>query len=246
MVPFLQRQSRAALDPAAVSSLLTGIVAYWKCDEASGNLLDSVGSNHLTTSNVGSTTGKIGNCRDWDLSTSSNALINDNADLSMGDIDFSICAWVNLKSKPASVMNIVCKRQNENNPHGLEYWIRWINTSDRFEFLVSNNGEVGGMTTLTATNFGAPSLATWYFIAARHDAAANVISISVNDGTPNTASHSGGAYDGTEKFGIGNTAFPNGYFDGQIDEVGLWKRYLTDAEITTLYNGGTGKTHPFS
>lgn len=176
MVPFLQRQSRAALDPAAVSSLLTGIVAYWKCDEASGNLLDSVGSNHLTTSNVGSTTGKIGNCR----------------------------------------------------------------------FLVSNNGVVGGLTAVMATNFGAPSLATWYFIAARHDAAANVISISVNDGTPNTAPHSGGAYDGTEKFGIGNTALPNGYFDGQIDEVGLWKRYLTDAEITTLYNGGTGKTHPFS
>ena len=30
------------------------------------------------------------------------------------------------------------------------------------------------------------------------------------------------------------------YLDGTMDEVGIWERALTSAEITQLYNGGTG------
>jgi len=35
------------------------------------------------------------------------------------------------------------------------------------------------------------------------------------------------------------------YFDGILDEVGLWSRAITGAEVTTLYNGGAGLTYPF-
>jgi hypothetical protein len=31
----------------------------------------------------------------------------------------------------------------------------------------------------------------------------------------------------------------------QIDEVGVWNRALSQAEITSLYNAGAGKTYPF-
>jgi hypothetical protein len=34
-------------------------------------------------------------------------------------------------------------------------------------------------------------------------------------------------------------------FDGLIDEVGIWSRVLTAAEIAILYNGGSGITFPF-
>ena len=34
--------------------------------------------------------------------------------------------------------------------------------------------------------------------------------------------------------------------DGLIDEVGLWRRVLTPAERTTLYNCGAGLTYPFA
>jgi hypothetical protein len=30
------------------------------------------------------------------------------------------------------------------------------------------------------------------------------------------------------------------YLLGRIDEVGIWSRALTQAEVTTLYNGGAG------
>lgn len=32
---------------------------------------------------------------------------------------------------------------------------------------------------------------------------------------------------------------------GAIDEIGMWKRALTTAEITQLYNGGAGLQYPF-
>lgn len=34
--------------------------------------------------------------------------------------------------------------------------------------------------------------------------------------------------------------------DGKIDEIGIWNRALTGAEITSLYNAGAGKTYPFN
>ena len=41
------------------------------------------------------------------------------------------------------------------------------------------------------------------------------------------------------KFGGGNTVYPS---DGLLDEFGLWTRAISDAEIATLYNSGTGVT----
>jgi hypothetical protein len=38
-------------------------------------------------------------------------------------------------------------------------------------------------------------------------------------------------------FGIGNVSWANVPFQGQIDDVGLWDRVLTQQEITNLYNG---------
>ena len=34
-------------------------------------------------------------------------------------------------------------------------------------------------------------------------------------------------------------------FVGSIDEVGVWNRALTSAEVIELYNSGAGITHPF-
>ena len=42
-------------------------------------------------------------------------------------------------------------------------------------------------------------------------------------------------------------AFTGGfYFDGSVDELGVWSRAITSTEVTTLYNGGTGLQYPFT
>jgi hypothetical protein len=39
--------------------------------------------------------------------------------------------------------------------------------------------------------------------------------------------------------------FKDGYFDGAIDEFGIWARCLTEQECDSLYNGGKGRIYPF-
>ena len=59
----------------------------------------SVGANTLTDTNtVGATTGKVSGARDFELSNSEYFTIADNAALSVGDVAFTVAAWVNLES----------------------------------------------------------------------------------------------------------------------------------------------------
>ncbi|MEP7356896.1 MAG: RHS repeat-associated core domain-containing protein, partial [Anaerolineales bacterium] len=94
---------------------------------------------------------------------------------------------------------------------------------------------------------GSPSTGAWYFVVGWHDAVNNVINIQVNNGTANSLSWSGGVFDGNAGFEIGgrNDTQP-GYFDGRIDEVGLWKRVLGGDERTLLYRNGAGCQYAFN
>ncbi len=37
-----------------------------------------------------------------------------------------------------------------------------------------------------------------------------------------------------------------GFYDGRIDEIGIWNRSVTPAEVLELYNSGNGLTYPFT
>ena len=55
-----------------------------------------------------------------------------------------------------------------------------------------------------------------------------------------------GVKDGADGFASGaRTDTVPSYFDGRIDEVGLWKRVLSASECTCLVNSGTGCLYPF-
>jgi hypothetical protein len=87
----------------------------------------------------------------------------------------------------------------------------------------------------------------WYHIICWHDSVNNVIGISINDGTPDTAAHSTGSFDSTTDFVLGCAADLVGFLNGSIDEVGFWKgRVLGSAERSELYNGGLGLAYPFA
>lgn len=217
----------------AAEGLNASLISYWKLDEASGTRVDSepTGTAQNLTDNgtVTSNPGKIGDAGQFTAANNEYLSRADSADLSTGNIDFTIAAWVYMDSKPAE-----CYVMGK---YSSEYYLRY-NTSadDRFRFVI------GGCVAV-ANNFGSPSTATWYLIIAWHDSVNDLCGISVNDGTANTTSDAGGTTDGTAAFNIG-TILNNGSIDwnGRIDEVGFWKKVLTAGERTELYNAGAGKT----
>jgi hypothetical protein len=123
-----------------------------------------------------------------------------------------------------------------------EYLLEYFNSSDRFRFVVSNDGSAS--VALVANTAGSPATATWYFVVGWHDSVNNTLNVQVNDGPVDSVAHSAGVFVGTETFRIGSGA---GFFmDGRVDEVGFWKKVLSTAERSALYNGGNGRTYPFA
>jgi len=225
-------------------ALTDNLISHWNLDEASGNALDAHGGNTLTETGgtIASTTGKVGNARDFEAGDTEYFEIADNTDLSTGDIDFTIAAWV--KFETLGNYAIISKWTPTGNQR--EYELGYTaGGTNRFRFQVSTNGST--TVTLSASTFGAPSTGVWYFLTAWHDATNNQLGIAVNAGTPDTVSHTTGVFNGTSAFAMGARPSAVGdYWDGLIDEVGFWKRVLTSDERTALYNGGAGLAYPFS
>lgn len=226
-------------------ALLDNLIAAWELNEAADtNAIDSHGANDLTDTNgVDSGTGLVhATVRDFDSGIPHYFTLADNTDLSTGDIDFTLEAWVNLETLVNAV--VVAKYTTDGNQR--EYML-YYNHDDhspnaRFSFIVSADG---GATTnvVDATTFGAPSTATWYHLVAWHDAANNQLGIAVNAGTADTVSHSTGVFNGTSPFRIGTlfTTIALYMMNGRIGPVRMWKgRVLTAQERTDLYNGGAG------
>jgi hypothetical protein len=232
----------------AASSLLTSLVAYWKLDEATGTRVDSTsrGNDLAPQHTPTNAAGKQGNALSVSRAGAQWCSIADNADLSMGDIDFSIAAWVYFNNAaPGGDF----PSQFGASGLGRQKSMYCTTMSQPRSLALRSAATVRRLLAIEATTPANPSLSTWYFIVCWHDATANTINIRVNDTTTYSASHSAGCFNGTSAFGIGNgfgdESYANGFWDGRIDEVGIWKKVLTSGEITTLYNGGSAVTHPF-
>ena len=106
-------------------------------------------------------------------------------------------------------------------------------------------------TTVVSTNSGAsfvPSDSAFHFYSIRYDhtLASSNVKISIDNGTPvtgNKTSDTPSSADSAFPFNIAENC--NGYgafLDGNLTEMSIWNRVLTDAEVTTIYNSGAGKT----
>lgn len=205
-----------------------------------GAPLDSHGTNHLTKNGpILEVAGKVGNAAQLTAASSTYLSIADNASLSMGDIDFTVGAWVYLDSKPTT--GTILAKTVTGSVANNEYILEYLASTDRFRFRVSNGTT---QTIVSSTTFGAPSLSTWYFVVGWHDSVGNVIGISVNAGTADTAAHTVGVQDAAAAFALGANSTPAGtLFDGRIDNAFVSKRVLTAQERTDFYNSGNGITY---
>jgi hypothetical protein len=225
---------------ASYSTLHDNLVAFYKMDEPAGMRLDSYGSNHLTDNNtVTQAVGKVGAAAQFTAANSEYLSAADSAALSTGDVDFTFCVWVYADSF-GSTRIILAK---SNGATSGEFFLGYNSAANRFRFAIENGAT---FVTVDANVLGAPSTATWYFIVAWYDTTANTVNIQVNNGTANSAATGATVpADTAVAFTVGSTSVPDLYWDGRVDGLGFWKRVLTAAERTELYNGGAGKPYPF-
>ncbi|KKL13050.1 hypothetical protein LCGC14_2529650, partial [marine sediment metagenome] len=233
--------------PDTGGTLDTGLEAFWKLDEASGTRFDAFSNNDLTDINtVAQNTGIIGNATQHLASSGERLEIADNASLSFsGNESFSIAGWIYLDTKTGNP-HWCAKYDGGGGPNEREYRLFHFTASDRLNFVVSSDGIT--TTQVVANSFGSTPTGVFIFVACWHDAVADTINIQVNNGTVDSVGHSAGVFDGIAPFILGSRKSGGAveFWNGRIDEIGVWRKVLSAQERTDLYNGGAGNTFTFS
>ncbi len=227
-----------ALSSAVSANTLTlSLISYWKLEEASGTREDSVGSNDLSPTNAPTNApGRLGNAAAFVGASSQQLSVASNATLQSGNIDHAVAAWV----YPASLtgLQVVVAKANgdsANPPDGYE-WSLYLN-GDKCVFLISKVTGGSGNNTSSVTSDATLTANAWNYVEGYYDDA-GTLGVVVNGTVKTDASLTvPGTSTGSLRIGAIQATY---YLTGRVDEVGFWKRLLTSAERSALYNSGNG------
>lgn len=227
--------------------LTDDLAVYWRLDEASGNRSAAFGGVTLTDTNtVTSGTGKVSAlAADFESANAGGEALasTDNATLSLGaDTPFTWVFWYNAESLTGLTHRPLVIKATSGDAT-TAYQLYWVTASERWEFMVGN----GSTFTFVSLPFAASGgTASWHLIIAWHDPVADKLFLQLDNGTPAEVAWSGGTQDEAGAFNIGRFGFSTGLrWDGLIGPAGFWKRALTTAERTRLWNNGLGLDYPF-
>ncbi len=215
--------------------LSNGLISYYNFEETSGTTVyDQVGSNNGT--NVGCTinqTGKVDKCYDFDG-------VNDKVTISnsiAGQDSVTISAWVNLDNLTSGDNGVIGDWDDGTGRTFLLFKddVGAVSGNDRWRVLFADS---------TSASFGIDGIdvaqtGQWVHLVASYnrDDVINLwvdgvkkSSVAVNDYPLNSG------YD----LEIGNTGGTR-WFNGKIDEVGIWNRALSSTEVSKLYNNSKAR-----
>jgi hypothetical protein len=236
-------------DKVSGSTLLNGLMAYYKLDETSGtNLTDTAGvagTAVLSASATVNNTGKLGKCVDFTANTSCITMPSGWASGHFTD-KISVSMWVNPDTLTTGFWFFCFRNAAEGqvvyatyDPPSSNDWITFAclptsPTYTEYSYTATSLLSTGSWQHLVFVNGGNGSTLRIYLNGT-----------DVTGGTPFAITYNFDTLNNTTDT-IGNQ-YPGDpmCIDGKVDEVGVWDRALTGGEITSLYNSGTGRTHPF-
>ncbi len=211
-------------------TLATGLAAYWSFD---GNLADSVQSLHGTARGpvpVGFVDGQAGFGKAIQLNGTNYVEIMGSATpLQFAGSSLSIAGWFKVEAFDKGWQALISKGEN------LNYRIARRGTTST----VAYAGGVGeGADDVPAITNG------WHhFVAVTDPSTAKFGTALYVDGVLRSVNTNKAVLAaGVSNLFIGeNPGALNRQWRGQIDDIALWNRVLTDAEVSMLYAGGTSK-----
>lgn len=229
-MPQMPGSSPAGGSVSPFAPLLVGLTNQWKLNEALGNALDSVGGFDLPeVGAVGSTAGKINNCRTNAMADCFERAATDA--IAGVNVSFTWTAWVYV---PVGAGGRIINIRNGGN---FTVDIRHDGTN-----IVVFLGNGSGGFTAGDTIAAAPATDTWHHIAVAYDVVNDKLKTAINgvvsaEVTPVTHPTTLG---GTVLGFFSNGAGGNNYI-GRLDCIKLWSGlYQSNANIILDYNGGAG------
>jgi len=217
-----------------------GLVGWWSLN---GNANDaSVNGNNGTVIGANQTSDRFGNSNAaYDFNgINQYIVIPDNNSLSFTNATYTLGYWVNIRTPILEAGPTICKYGTT---FDFEYGnfiynnhpIR--NNSIRFENYNLNG--TCGINENELTN-SVPYRNNWHHLVSVHNgyngASLYVDGILFSSNTTSNTSCTMGNGSGNLYFGFGGGWNQQFYFNGKLDDIGIWNRALTQQEITNLYN----------
>ncbi len=221
-------------------ALFENRVAYYKCDESSGNLVDAQGSNTWTDVNTvaGGVAGKINTCRDLELSNSE-CFTSNSTDFLFTASDMSISLWVKLEQMPGTGELYTVAARGYDASDITSWWLTFSNPSGSPQlvfFRYAAGVSAGATWTISGTDF----TDGFHHIVATRSGTTWKVWV---DGVEKASGTGSLVTDSDTLTAIGAQVVlgtPDRFFDGKMDEIGFWDRALDSADIAALYNSGNG------
>lgn len=225
----------------ATNPVWSGLTSYWRME--TGTTVVDYGSNHFngTSSNVSWVAGKKNNGAAFTSSNAKIVLADANKYNFERTDSFSFSLWV----KRISLQNpafLFQKQQVSLSYRGYGMSITLVGGTGRHEVIF----QLFNSTTVqlqVRSNQSLTSTTDWYHIALTYNGTSNAsgAKIYVNGVCDNYIYYNTltNTTKNTTPLIIGNFETPTTN-NTIIDEVGLWNRVLTQAEVTALYNSGNG------
>lgn len=226
-------------------ALDTNQVHAWHFNESSGNAADSVGSQTLTNNNtVPFGSGLLANCA-IPVAASSESFSSTAGLFPSSPTAVSVNCWIQVRVAPVDAANYIISNDGTTSNRGLRFFYQDTAGSKQVRVLVSYNSDGSS---ISAVKTGTLTLDTWYMVTFTDNGTDVIVYVNGSAGT--TASNAGTrSYDNSvsDVFAV---AAPYGlsdqFLDGKFDELGVWTRALSGAEITELYNAGAGLAYPYT
>jgi hypothetical protein len=231
--------------PAPASpTLLTNLRGYWKLDETTGNLIDSVGLYNADGSIIQpvsqGVSGKMGNSIQFG-NASTGYVTCGNTVANVSTNDFTITGWI--YPTYIDTYNQICG-------NALSGDQRW------WHIFLFGDGRLMSRMLLIASQVtsnidSSLKINNWYHFAStfkRDSSIRMYLNGVLQNDSANAMPYDGSIWSPSNIFTIGSMGegIATQLFKGKIDELGLWDRLLTSDEISTIYNNGNGLSYPFT
>ena len=217
----------SACDPAPAN-----IVSWW---QGEGDAADSLGRNGGTLVNgVGFMPGVVGQAFSFN-GINQFVRVLDNATLDPTSA-LSLECWVYINAIPNNNVVMVASKESLS-VH--QYQITIYNNGSQLYFrpLVNAAGNLVTFNGNTALQIG-----QWYHVAMTYDG--SFLNLYVNGTLDGSQAATGPLVTSTEALRIGGDETGPWYFNGLVDELALYSRALTSAEIQAIYNAGSSGKCP--
>jgi len=210
--------------------LSNGLVAYWQLEEASGLRVDSVNGFDLAPSGAplpGNAVGIIGNC--VQLVSANSPFLRNVSPPALPSSGYTLNSWIN-PNNIGPVNRIFTKGVSGNFQFNIA-----VNAAGKVTVSVSDS--IGGSVVTATIN---SVLSKSFTMVTLTVIGSNSVKLYLNGVLDISAPLLFPALSEAHRMDLGTNLAANGFFDGLIDETGLWNRPLSAAEVVRLFNLGAG------